>query len=169
MEYLFSMYIGYLWEFIKTWLVARRCLVRELRLNELKLLGELTLEELGEKCSKLWVEVLVTFPFEIRIEKKCETWQKYCHESTVLCLGPLTAMCAAGYDLISLQRLVISAVWWMAMDSSMLMLCYSKRHLGLPNARRMLEMGSLRVVADYSLLSRIPARKKKVLEILTVI
>ena len=101
----------------------------EAQLNELKVLGELTL--------KAWeknVQVMIEGPGHVplnQIERNMKLEQEYCHEAPFYILGPLTTDIAAGYDHISSAIGAAVGGWHGAS-----MLCYvtPKEHLGLPNA-----------------------------------
>jgi len=99
------------------------------QLNELKVLGELTL--------KAWekdVQVMIEGPGHVplnQIERNMKLEKEYCHEAPFYILGPLVTDIAAGYDHISSAIGAAVGGWHGAS-----MLCYvtPKEHLGLPNA-----------------------------------
>ena len=101
----------------------------EAQLNELKVLGELTL--------KAWekdVQVMIEGPGHVplnQIERNMKLEREYCHEAPFYILGPLVTDIAAGYDHISSAIGAAVGGWHGAS-----MLCYvtPKEHLGLPNA-----------------------------------
>jgi phosphomethylpyrimidine synthase len=101
----------------------------EAQLNELKVLGELTL--------KAWekdVQVMIEGPGHVplnQIERNMKLEQEYCHEAPFYILGPLVTDIAAGYDHIS-SAIGAAIGGWHGCS----MLCYvtPKEHLGLPNA-----------------------------------
>ena len=100
------------------------------QLNELKILGELTL--------KAWdkdVQVMIEGPGHVplnQIERNMKLERDYCHEAPFYILGPLVTDIAAGYDHISSAIGAAVGGWHGAS-----MLCYvtPKEHLGLPNAQ----------------------------------
>jgi phosphomethylpyrimidine synthase len=102
----------------------------EAQLNELKVLGELTL--------KAWdkdVQVMIEGPGHVpmqEIERNMKIEREYCHEAPFYILGPLVTDIAAGYDHISSAIGAAIGGWHGAS-----MLCYvtPKEHLGLPNAK----------------------------------
>jgi phosphomethylpyrimidine synthase len=99
------------------------------QLNELKVLGELTL--------KAWekdVQVMIEGPGHVpinEIERNMKLEREYCHEAPFYILGPLVTDIAAGYDHIS-SAIGAAVGGWHGCS----MLCYvtPKEHLGLPNA-----------------------------------
>ena len=99
------------------------------QLNELKVLGELTL--------KAWekdVQVMIEGPGHVplnQIERNMKLEREYCHEAPFYILGPLVTDIAAGYDHIS-SAIGAAVGGWHGCS----MLCYvtPKEHLGLPNA-----------------------------------
>ena len=99
------------------------------QLNELKVLGELTL--------KAWekdVQVMIEGPGHVplnQIERNMKLEREYCHDAPFYILGPLVTDIAAGYDHISSAIGAAVGGWHGAS-----MLCYvtPKEHLGLPNA-----------------------------------
>ncbi len=101
----------------------------EAQLNELKVLGELTL--------KAWdkdVQVMIEGPGHVplnQIERNMKLEREYCHEAPFYILGPLVTDIAAGYDHIS-SAIGAAVGGWHGCS----MLCYvtPKEHLGLPNA-----------------------------------
>lgn len=101
----------------------------EAQLNELKVLGELTL--------KAWekdVQVMIEGPGHVplnQIERNMKLEQEYCHEAPFYILGPLVTDIAAGYDHIS-SAIGAAIGGWHGCS----MLCYvtPKEHLGLPDA-----------------------------------
>jgi len=102
----------------------------EAQLNELKVLGELTL--------KAWekdVQVMIEGPGHVplnQIERNMKLEQEYCHEAPFYILGPLVTDIAAGYDHIS-SAIGAAIGGWHGCS----MLCYvtPKEHLGLPDAQ----------------------------------
>jgi phosphomethylpyrimidine synthase len=102
----------------------------EAQLNELKVLGELTL--------KAWekdVQVMIEGPGHVplnQIERNMKLEREYCHEAPFYILGPLVTDIAAGYDHIS-SAIGAAVGGWHGCS----MLCYvtPKEHLGLPNAQ----------------------------------
>ena len=100
------------------------------QLNELKVLGELTL--------KAWekdVQVMIEGPGHVpinEIERNMKLEREYCHEAPFYILGPLVTDIAAGYDHIS-SAIGAAVGGWHGCS----MLCYvtPKEHLGLPNAQ----------------------------------
>ena len=99
------------------------------QLNELKVLGELTL-----KAWKKDVQVMIEGPGHVplnQIERNMKLEREYCHEAPFYILGPLVTDIAAGYDHISSAIGAAVGGWHGAS-----MLCYvtPKEHLGLPNA-----------------------------------
>jgi len=99
------------------------------QLNELKVLGELTLRA-WEKDVQVMIEGPGHVPLN-QIERNMKLEQEYCHEAPFYILGPLTTDIAAGYDHISSAIGAAVGGWHGAS-----MLCYvtPKEHLGLPNA-----------------------------------
>ena len=100
------------------------------QLNELKVLGELTLRAWDKD-----VQVMVEGPGHVplnQIERNMKLEKEYCHEAPFYILGPLTTDIAAGYDHISSAIGAAVGAWHGAS-----MLCYvtPKEHLGLPNAK----------------------------------
>jgi phosphomethylpyrimidine synthase len=99
------------------------------QLNELKVLGELTL--------KAWekdVQVMIEGPGHVplnQIERNMKLEREYCYDAPFYILGPLVTDIAAGYDHISSAIGAAVGGWHGAS-----MLCYvtPKEHLGLPNA-----------------------------------
>ncbi|OPX27480.1 MAG: phosphomethylpyrimidine synthase [Campylobacteraceae bacterium 4484_166] len=102
----------------------------EAQLNELKILGELTL--------KAWekdVQVMIEGPGHVplnEIERNMKLEREYCHEAPFYILGPLVTDIAAGYDHIS-SAIGAAVGGWHGCS----MLCYvtPKEHLGLPDAQ----------------------------------
>ena len=102
----------------------------EAQLNELKVLGELTL--------KAWekdVQVMIEGPGHVplnQIERNMKLERDYCHDAPFYILGPLVTDIAAGYDHIASAIGAAVGGWHGAS-----MLCYvtPKEHLGLPNAK----------------------------------
>ena len=101
----------------------------EAQLNELKILGELTLRA-WEKDVQVMIEGPGHVPMN-QIERNMKLEQEYCHEAPFYILGPLVTDIAAGYDHISSAIGAAIGGWHGAS-----MLCYvtPKEHLGLPNA-----------------------------------
>ncbi len=99
------------------------------QLNELKILGELTLRA-WEKDVQVMIEGPGHVPMN-QIERNMKLEQEYCHEAPFYILGPLVTDIAAGYDHISSAIGAAIGGWHGAS-----MLCYvtPKEHLGLPNA-----------------------------------
>jgi len=101
----------------------------EAQLNELKILGELTL--------KAWernVQVMIEGPGHVplnQIERNMKLEREYCHEAPFYILGPLVSDIGAGYDHIT-SAIGAAIGGWHGCS----MLCYvtPKEHLGLPNA-----------------------------------
>jgi len=101
----------------------------EAQLNELKILGELTL--------KAWernVQVMIEGPGHVplnQIERNMKLEREYCHEAPFYILGPLVSDIGAGYDHIT-SAIGAAVGGWHGCS----MLCYvtPKEHLGLPNA-----------------------------------
>ncbi len=102
----------------------------EAQLNELKVLGELTL--------KAWekdVQVMIEGPGHVplnQIERNMKLEQEYCHEAPFYILGPLVSDIGAGYDHIT-SAIGAAVGGWHGCS----MLCYvtPKEHLGLPDAQ----------------------------------
>jgi len=102
----------------------------EAQLNELKVLGELTL--------KAWekdVQVMIEGPGHVplnQIERNMKLEQEYCHEAPFYILGPLVSDIGAGYDHIT-SAIGAAVGGWHGCS----MLCYvtPKEHLGLPDAK----------------------------------
>jgi phosphomethylpyrimidine synthase len=102
----------------------------EAQLNELKVLGELTL--------KAWekdVQVMIEGPGHVplnQIERNMKLEREYCHEAPFYILGPLVSDIGAGYDHIT-SAIGAAVGGWHGCS----MLCYvtPKEHLGLPNAQ----------------------------------
>ncbi len=98
------------------------------QLNELKVLGELTL--------RAWerdVQVMIEGPGHVplnQIERNMKIEREYCHDAPFYILGPLVTDIAAGYDHIASAIGAAVGGWHGAS-----MLCYvtPKEHLGLPN------------------------------------
>ena len=101
----------------------------EAQLNELKILGELTLRA-WEKDVQVMIEGPGHVPMN-QIERNIKIEREYCHDAPFYVLGPLITDIAAGYDHISSAMGAAMAGWYGAS-----MLCYvtPKEHLGLPNA-----------------------------------
>ncbi len=99
------------------------------QLNELKVLGELTLRA-WEKDVQVMIEGPGHVPLN-QIERNMKLEREYCHEAPFYILGPLVTDIAAGYDHISSAIGAAVGGWHGAS-----MLCYvtPKEHLGLPNA-----------------------------------
>jgi phosphomethylpyrimidine synthase len=99
------------------------------QLNELKVLGELTL--------KAWeknVQVMIEGPGHVplnEVERNMKLEREYCHEAPFYILGPLVTDIGAGYDHIT-SAIGAAVGGWHGCS----MLCYvtQKEHLGLPNA-----------------------------------
>ena len=101
----------------------------EAQLNELKVLGDLTL-----RAWKKNVQVMIEGPGHVpinQIERNMKIEREYCHEAPFYILGPLVTDIAAGYDHIS-SAIGAAVGGWHGCS----MLCYvtPKEHLGLPNA-----------------------------------
>ncbi len=102
----------------------------EAQLNELKILGELTL--------KAWernVQVMIEGPGHVplnQIERNMKLEREYCHEAPFYILGPLVSDIGAGYDHIT-SAIGAAVGGWHGCS----MLCYvtPKEHLGLPNSQ----------------------------------
>jgi phosphomethylpyrimidine synthase len=100
------------------------------QLNELKVLGELTL--------KAWekdVQVMIEGPGHVplnEVERNMKLEREYCHEAPFYILGPLVTDIGAGYDHIT-SAIGAAVGGWHGCS----MLCYvtPKEHLGLPNAQ----------------------------------
>ncbi len=101
----------------------------EAQLNELKVLGELTLRA-WEKDVQVMIEGPGHVPLN-QIERNMKLEREYCHEAPFYILGPLVTDIAAGYDHISS---VIGAAVGGWHGASMLCYVTPKEHLGLPNA-----------------------------------
>ncbi len=99
------------------------------QLNELKVLGELTLRA-WEKDVQVMIEGPGHVPLN-QVERNMKLEREYCHEAPFYILGPLVTDIAAGYDHISSAIGAAVGGWHGAS-----MLCYvtPKEHLGLPNA-----------------------------------
>jgi len=102
----------------------------EAQLNELKVLGELTL-----KAWKKDVQVMIEGPGHVplnQIERNMKLEQEYCHEAPFYILGPLVSDIGAGYDHIT-SAIGAAVGGWHGCS----MLCYvtPKEHLGLPDAK----------------------------------
>ncbi len=100
------------------------------QLNELKVLGELTLRA-WEKDVQVMIEGPGHVPLN-EIERNMKLEREYCHEAPFYILGPLVTDIAAGYDHIS-SAIGAAVGGWHGCS----MLCYvtPKEHLGLPNAQ----------------------------------
>jgi phosphomethylpyrimidine synthase len=98
------------------------------QLNELKVLGELTLRA-WEKDVQVMIEGPGHVPLN-QIERNMKIEREYCHEAPFYILGPLVTDIAAGYDHIASAIGAAVGGWHGAS-----MLCYvtPKEHLGLPN------------------------------------
>ncbi len=99
------------------------------QLNELKVLGELTL-----KAWKKDVQVMIEGPGHVplnEVERNMKLEREYCHEAPFYILGPLVTDIGAGYDHIT-SAIGAAVGGWHGCS----MLCYvtPKEHLGLPNA-----------------------------------
>lgn len=100
------------------------------QLNELKILGELTL--------RAWerdVQVMIEGPGHVplnQVERNMKIEREYCHDAPFYILGPLVTDIAAGYDHIASAIGAAVGGWHGAS-----MLCYvtPKEHLGLPNTQ----------------------------------
>ena len=100
------------------------------QLNELKVLGELTL--------KAWekdVQVMIEGPGHVplnQIERNMKLEREYCHEAPFYILGPLVSDIGAGYDHIT-SAIGAAVGGWHGCS----MLCYvtPKEHLGLPDSQ----------------------------------
>ncbi|MEY4503922.1 MAG: thiamine biosynthesis protein ThiC [Pseudomonadota bacterium] len=101
----------------------------EAQLNELKVLGDLTLRA-WEKNVQVMIEGPGHVPMN-QIERNIKIEREYCHDAPFYVLGPLITDIAAGYDHIASAMGAAMAGWYGAS-----MLCYvtPKEHLGLPNA-----------------------------------
>jgi len=102
----------------------------EAQLNELKVLGELTL-----RAWKKNVQVMIEGPGHVplnEIERNMKLEREYCHEAPFYILGPLVSDIGAGYDHIT-SAIGAAVGGWHGCS----MLCYvtPKEHLGLPNAQ----------------------------------
>ncbi|GHS84726.1 phosphomethylpyrimidine synthase [Campylobacterota bacterium] len=100
----------------------------EAQLEELKILGELTLRAWAKN-----VQVMIEGPGHIplnQVEYNMKIERRYCHDAPFYVLGPLVTDIAAGYDHIASA---IGAT--LAGMHGAAMLCYvtPKEHLGLPN------------------------------------
>ncbi|MCI4399708.1 MAG: phosphomethylpyrimidine synthase ThiC [Campylobacteraceae bacterium] len=98
------------------------------QLNELKVLGELTLRAWDKD-----VQVMIEGPGHVplnQIERNMKIEREYCHDAPFYILGPLVTDIAAGYDHIASAIGAAVGGWHGAS-----MLCYvtPKEHLGLPN------------------------------------
>jgi phosphomethylpyrimidine synthase len=102
----------------------------EAQLNELKVLGELTLRA-WEKDVQVMVEGPGHIPLN-EIERNMKIQREYCHEAPFYTLGPLVTDIGAGYDHIT-SAIGAAVGGWHGCS----MLCYvtPKEHLGLPNAQ----------------------------------
>ncbi len=98
------------------------------QLNELKVLGELTLRA-WEKDVQVMIEGPGHVPLN-QIERNMKIEREYCHDAPFYILGPLVTDIAAGYDHIASAIGAAVGGWHGAS-----MLCYvtPKEHLGLPN------------------------------------
>jgi phosphomethylpyrimidine synthase len=101
----------------------------EAQLNELKVLGELTLKAWDKN-----VQVMIEGPGHVplnEIERNMKLEREYCHEAPFYILGPLVSDIGAGYDHIT-SAIGAAVGGWHGCS----MLCYvtPKEHLGLPNA-----------------------------------
>ncbi len=99
------------------------------QLNELKVLGELTL-----KAWKKDVQVMIEGPGHVplnEVERNMKLEREYCHDAPFYILGPLVTDIGAGYDHITSAIGAAVGGW-----HGCAMLCYvtPKEHLGLPNA-----------------------------------
>ncbi|VAY87427.1 Hydroxymethylpyrimidine phosphate synthase ThiC [hydrothermal vent metagenome] len=99
------------------------------QLNELKVLGELTLKAWGKN-----IQVMIEGPGHVplnQIERNMKLEREYCHEAPFYILGPLVSDIGAGYDHIT-SAIGAAVGGWHGCS----MLCYvtPKEHLGLPNA-----------------------------------
>lgn len=102
----------------------------EAQLNELKILGDLTLRAWDKN-----VQVMIEGPGHVpmnQIERNIKIEREYCHDAPFYVLGPLITDIAAGYDHIASAMGAAMAGWYGAS-----MLCYvtPKEHLGLPNEK----------------------------------
>jgi len=102
----------------------------EAQLNELKVLGELTLRA-WEKDVQVMIEGPGHVPLN-QIERNMKLEQEYCHEAPFYILGPLVSDIGAGYDHIT-SAIGAAVGGWHGCS----MLCYvtPKEHLGLPDAQ----------------------------------
>ena len=100
------------------------------QLNELKVLGELTLRA-WEKDVQVMIEGPGHVPLN-QIERNMKIEREYCHDAPFYILGPLVSDIGAGYDHITSAIGAAVGGWHGAS-----MLCYvtPKEHLGLPNAK----------------------------------
>jgi phosphomethylpyrimidine synthase len=100
------------------------------QLNELKILGELTLRA-WEKDVQVMIEGPGHIPLN-EIERNMKLEREYCHEAPFYILGPLVTDIGAGYDHIT-SAIGAAVGGWHGCS----MLCYvtPKEHLGLPNAQ----------------------------------
>jgi len=101
----------------------------EAQLNELRVLGELTLRA-WEKDVQVMIEGPGHVPLN-QIERNMKIEREYCHDAPFYILGPLVSDIGAGYDHITSAIGAAVGGWHGAS-----MLCYvtPKEHLGLPNA-----------------------------------
>ena len=101
----------------------------EAQLNELKVLGELTLRA-WEKNVQVMIEGPGHVPLN-EIERNMKLEREYCHEAPFYILGPLVTDIGAGYDHIT-SAIGAAVGGWHGCS----MLCYvtPKEHLGLPDA-----------------------------------
>jgi phosphomethylpyrimidine synthase len=101
----------------------------EAQLNELKVLGELTLRA-WEKDVQVMIEGPGHVPLN-QVERNMKIEREYCHEAPFYILGPLVTDIGAGYDHIT-STIGAAVGGWHGCS----MLCYvtPKEHLGLPNA-----------------------------------
>ena len=99
------------------------------QLNELKVLGELTLRA-WEKDVQVMIEGPGHVPLN-EVERNMKLEREYCHEAPFYILGPLVTDIGAGYDHIT-SAIGAAVGGWHGCS----MLCYvtPKEHLGLPNA-----------------------------------
>ncbi len=99
------------------------------QLNELKVLGELTLRA-WEKNVQVMIEGPGHVPLN-EVERNMKLEREYCHEAPFYILGPLVTDIGAGYDHIT-SAIGAAVGGWHGCS----MLCYvtPKEHLGLPNA-----------------------------------
>ncbi|MDR2033743.1 MAG: phosphomethylpyrimidine synthase ThiC [Helicobacteraceae bacterium] len=101
----------------------------EAQLEELKILGELTLRA-WEKDVQVMIEGPGHIPLN-QIEYNMKIERRYCHDAPFYVLGPLVTDIGAGYDHISSA---IGATLAGMHGASMLCYVTPKEHLGLPNA-----------------------------------